>query len=101
MATNNAEQEVVADMGSTNGLHWLNVGTQEQPVLQKKGDNIRIDWGYAYLAVPQSADAQLSPGPLTTLKTSFLERGTLPAGKQLPRYGAGLRHGGVPYRWVR
>ena len=87
MATNTAGQEVVADLGNTKSLQWLKVGTREQPVLKKKGDNVRIDWGYAYLTVPQSANAQLSPGALTTLKTSFLERGTLPAGKQGPALG--------------
>ena len=82
MATNTASQPVVADAGSTVGLRWLNVGTQAQPVLQKKGDNIRIDWGYAYLAAPNQAGVQLAPGLLGTLKTSFLQRGTLPPGKQ-------------------
>ena len=82
MATNTVGQEVVADMGNATGLRWLNIGTQQQPVLQKKGDNIRIDWGYAYLAVPDQAGTQLTPGPLATLKTAFLSQGTLPAGKQ-------------------
>jgi len=82
MATNTVGQEVVADMGNATGLRWLNIGTQQQPVLQKKGDNIRIDWGYAYLAVPDQAGTQLTPGPLAALKTAFLSQGTLPAGKQ-------------------
>src|SRR5439155_24349465 len=25
-------------------------GSEEQPILQKKGDNLRIDWGYFYVA---------------------------------------------------
>lgn len=82
LATNTAGQEVVSDMGSATGLSWLTIGTQQQPVLQKKGDNVRIDWGYAYLAVPDQAGAQLTPGPLAALKTAFLSQGTLPAGKQ-------------------
>ena len=81
MATNTPGQDVVADAGNTAGLRWLNVGTKEQPVLQKKGDNIRIDWGYAYLAVPE-AGAQLTPGPTAALRTAFLQRGTLPTGAQ-------------------
>ncbi len=30
----------------------LKMGSEEQPVLQKKGDNLRIDWGYLYTAAP-------------------------------------------------
>ena len=78
LATNTGGQEVVTDAGNTAGVRWLNVGTKEQPVLQKKGDNIRIDWGYAYLAVPEQTGAQLTPGPLANLRTAFLTKGTLP-----------------------
>jgi len=30
----------------------MQIGSQEQPVLQKKGDDLRIDWGYLYVDVP-------------------------------------------------
>ncbi len=85
LATNTVGQEVVTSAGNAAGLRWLNVGTVQQPVLQKKGDNVRIDWGYAYLAVPEQAGAQLTPGLLTSLKANFLRDGTLPAvdGKQV------------------
>ncbi len=76
IATNTPGQEVVAHAGNTTGLRWLTVGTKEQPILRKKGDNIRIDWGYAYLAVPETG-AQLTAGTLTALRTGFLKQGTL------------------------
>lgn len=37
-----------------NGLSYQLVGTQEQNILGKKGDDVRINWGYAYLTAPTS-----------------------------------------------
>ena len=82
LATNSPDQAVVTNAGSSSGLQWLKVGTQQQAVLARKGDNVRIDWGYAYLAVPERSGAQLTPGSLTSLKSTFLNQGTLPAGKE-------------------
>ena len=36
------------------GLRTLKVGNTAQPVLAKKGDDLRIDWGYLYIASPQA-----------------------------------------------
>ncbi len=81
LATNTGSQEVVGDAGTTAGLKWLNVGTRQQPVLQKKGDNVRIDWGYAYLAAPNAEGAELAPGPIDAMKARFIQSGHIPAGK--------------------
>jgi hypothetical protein len=35
-------------------LHVAAIGSKDQPVLDKKGDDLRIDWGYLYAAVPKS-----------------------------------------------
>jgi hypothetical protein len=55
IAVNSSEQPVDAEEYTSGKLSILKAGTKEQPVLQKKGDNVRIDWGYMYVAVPQSA----------------------------------------------
>ncbi len=57
IAVNTPEQEVVATAYSGSQLNILKAGTIAQPVLQKKGDDLRIDWGYMYVAVPVSAKA--------------------------------------------
>lgn len=58
LATNKADQPVQVAQYHSNGLSLLKAGTTEQPVLQKKGDDLRIDWGYVYVGVPQSAHAR-------------------------------------------
>nr|WP_157547205.1 glutaminase family protein [Niabella soli] len=52
LAVNTPGQEVQATKLSAGGLSLLKAGTLAQPVLQKKGDNLRIDWGYLYVAAP-------------------------------------------------
>lgn len=58
LAVNTANQEVTAEQYNKSGLSILKAGTKEQPILKKRGDDIRIDWGYMYVAVP----AQLNAG---------------------------------------
>jgi hypothetical protein len=58
IAVNTPAQVVTAEHKSAEGLSMLKAGTKEQPVLQKKGDDMRIDWGYMYVAVPTAANAK-------------------------------------------
>ncbi|HEX2971408.1 MAG TPA: DUF5127 domain-containing protein, partial [Tepidisphaeraceae bacterium] len=37
----------------------LKVGSADQPVLRRKGDRVRINWGYQYVAVPPAQDGKL------------------------------------------
>jgi hypothetical protein len=60
IATHNNMQPVAASKYAANGLSILKAGTVEQPILRKKGDDIRIDWGYLYVAVPTAANVQQS-----------------------------------------
>ncbi|GAB3793996.1 DUF4965 domain-containing protein [Spirosoma humi] len=78
LATNTIGQEVVMKAGQAPGLIYQTVGTEAQPVLAKKGDNVRIDWGYAYLAVPQESGNQTGNGMAPGLKQAFLKTGQLP-----------------------
>ncbi len=54
-AVNTTDQPVTWSRDRAGKLDWLRVGTAEQPVLAKAGDNLRIDWGYLYVAAPTRA----------------------------------------------
>lgn len=49
LAANTNTQEMVAEKVSSAGWNQLKVGTTEQPILQKKGDDLRIDWGILHV----------------------------------------------------
>jgi len=52
LAVNISSQEVTAQQLNSGKLSLLKAGTIDQPVLQKNGDDLRIDWGYLYVAAP-------------------------------------------------
>ncbi|NQW78522.1 MAG: DUF4965 domain-containing protein [Chitinophagaceae bacterium] len=50
IASDKGKEQMVVNGYTTPNLNVLKVGTVEQPILKKSGDNLRIDWGYAYMA---------------------------------------------------
>lgn len=52
LAVNTPAQTVTAKTYTANDLAIVKSGSKEQPILQKKGDDVRIDWGYLHLAAP-------------------------------------------------
>jgi hypothetical protein len=74
-AVNELNQEVEITTGKTGDVTFARAGTTEQPVLKKKGDNVRIDWGYFYLASTASENNALAIGDFSAMKMSFLESG--------------------------
>jgi len=76
LAVNAADQVVGWSRAKAGPLTTLRVGAVEQPVLAKRGDNLRIDWGYLYVAAETRAAA------LATLSgaaiSGFAATGTIP-----------------------
>lgn len=73
-------QAVLSEAGSSDGVEFLRTGTVEQKVLGKKGDNVRIDWGYFYLATPEGK-GRLALDDYYSLKENFAASGSLPTGQ--------------------
>jgi hypothetical protein len=63
IAVNTPDQEVNLKSQKFANLNVLRIGSVEQDVLAKKGDDIRIDWGYFYLATSSSFKKGYFAGP--------------------------------------
>ncbi len=79
-AVNEVNQEVSVTKGTTGNIGFLKAGTTEQPILQKKGDDVRIDWGYVYLASPETDHTDMAIGDYFNTKEAFVQKGALPSG---------------------
>jgi len=78
-AVNDDSQPVNFEKIEKNGLSFLKTGTIEQPILQKKGDAVRIDWGYFYLAGKNDGSSTLNFGDYWDSKKEFQATGRIPA----------------------
>lgn len=58
LAVHTPSQEIVAEQYNHGELNLLKAGTVEQPLLQRSGDGVRIDWGYVYVGVPKSQNSK-------------------------------------------
>lgn len=84
LSVNTPAQEVVAKKYAANGLSALKAGTVSQPVLEKKGDDLRIDWGYLHVAVPQTSAAKQFIAASDDAALSVLAKGSaVPVTSQL------------------
>jgi hypothetical protein len=77
LAVNTTDQRVVASRVKMGNAQVLRLGSQEQPILARWGDDLRIDWGYLYVASgdPGVSSAVAAQGDAWS---SFARDGSLP-----------------------
>ena len=85
-----SSQIVTIENFKKNGMSFQKSGTKEQPILKRKGDDVRIDWGYSYLAAKDEKGvdlSQASSGPdmklLWNLKIDFGKVTSVPVAKTI------------------
>ncbi len=56
----------------------MNMGSVRQPVLEKSGDDLRIDWGYVYLVSPKDQKPESAISSADEVRNDFINNNTLP-----------------------
>ncbi len=78
LVVNTADQPVWAARYRLGGLPVLRMGSREQPILAKRGDDLRIDWGYLYLAADKAAGVSEAITTRQQGRDDFASAGRLP-----------------------
>lgn len=77
LAVHEPGQPTLSTKIQRNGMSYLKAGTIDQPYTVRKGDGVRIDWGYVYLAASETPARSLSTGDRDGMKESFIRTGHL------------------------
>ena len=94
LAVNTADQPVAWARYQLDGQPVLRLGSREQPVLAKRGDDLRIDWGYLYLAGDRTDGLSTTGTHHNDAIAAFRAQGRLPdsddfSDRPVPRRGPG------------
>ena len=83
IAVNIPEQRVAWSRYKLGNLTVLRMGSEQQPILQESGDDLRIDWGYLYVFAPPESGESECAGIRPTEMSSFMSSGSLPDSDEL------------------
>jgi hypothetical protein len=75
IAVNQPDQPVTFQNADASGIKAWRAGTVAQPVLQEKGDDLRIDWGYFYAAMAKDRRAHSTVNSAETVRNEFIANG--------------------------
>jgi len=74
LATDTPTQEVLWSRSRLRGMTVLRASDFQQPILEKAGDNLRIDWGSVLLAVPDQSGASAATQARGKLRSQTSQR---------------------------
>ncbi len=85
LVVNTPDQAVTWAEENFDDLAAMHMGSQDQPILEKKGDDLRIDWGYLYVAAPNEPGLKRVVARARAVHNAFAREGALPAGQELSK----------------
>jgi len=95
IAVNRADQPVAFQNADASGIAAWRVGSVEQPILRKRGDDIRIDWGYFYVAMAKDKRADSRVDADQAARDDFIAHGRLSGPAAEAALGANARNDSV------
>jgi hypothetical protein len=96
ISVNNTQQRVRWNRVNFGDLEGLSVGSTDQPVLEKKGDDLRIDWGYGYVVAPKDDRTKSAMIVAEWARLAFADRGVGPGGI-IDFFGNWTKEGGLAF----
>jgi hypothetical protein len=80
---NTAGQKITWGRYALGEIDVMRMGSLEQPVLEKVGDDLRIDWGHLYVAAKREPGSSIVITSDELARKAFAERGLLPSSDDL------------------
>jgi len=84
LTVNESSQQVVWSEAQIGNLEVLKIGSMDQPILTKKGDDLRIDWGYLYLAAPKGLSPFKAIDQRASCQDEFVANGLTAINRPVP-----------------
>jgi hypothetical protein len=73
---NSSDQKIIWEQSEAGELTLLQMSHAEQAILNRSGDDVRIDWGQFYMAVKRSPQTQAYIG-LASMRKDFVRKGAV------------------------
>ena len=78
IVVNDPSQEVTWTENNVEGMTIMKMGSKEQNILGKAGDDLRIDWGYLYVGTDNSFSPKATVAEAKVARNQFTKDGSLP-----------------------